>query len=361
MITFLTVFVVAMTYINARFKAENPLEQPLEVKASELSDEIEEQIAWTVYRAKIKVTSTNTTSQYPFKVYYSFPSNVDEHSISILNSSKKNIASQSNKTSGEVVWLDSLSSTNTFYMVFTRNANLSSLSYDSNLVNNSASINNSLLNISFSNGGITSLKYKNYELLNNGINFSFGSFATNKGFVAARAYASSAEVEVYHNMSKMLFIFDSATNVNINLTDSLTTQYNGSIRTFNDSTQDGIEVTEITHNGAANMTDIYDNTYGIAVIGDNLNTKITNNADEKQVSLTGVTEFILYMHDGSYTNALVERDLYLLQPTILLGVPEELKGVSEQKFQNFSKLDKTKRKEMLGTESLDFLLTIEGL
>ncbi|MCK5594335.1 MAG: hypothetical protein KAI18_03770, partial [Candidatus Aenigmarchaeota archaeon] len=131
-------------------------------------------------------------------------------------------------------------------------------------------------------------------------------------------YSSGITAKIYSNSSKIIIESNHTFSPTIYIPKTFSDYYNGTTSTI---TTSGLQFT-----GTIDLLDLY-STEGISIIGNNLEISLYNNT-YIEIRLTDVTDFEIYLHDGDYTGALLERDTYLNPPTPLLLIPETKTGIS---------------------------------
>ena len=106
------------------------------------------------------------------------------------------------------------------------------------------------------------------------------------------------------------------------------------------------------------MVDVYESG-GIAVIGQNLNISLYNNT-YNEIRIYDTKEFELYIHDGTYTNALIERDMFVNPPNTTFLISEDVTGIS---YDSLSLLNTTPYNTLKNNfySNVNFNLTVNNI
>lgn len=208
-------------------------------------------------------------------------------------------------------------------------------------------VRNSAIDAIFSKAGIANITYGGSSMLGNGTYLLtsstpvIGLYPT----IAIITYPEGVYLKVYSNLSKIMVYSNHSFNPVLYLRPDFTNFYNGTANTFSGSGQQ--------FNSIQNMTDVYSASNGVAVIGRNLNVSVYNTS-YKEIRLYNVTDFEIYLHSGDYTSAINERNIYLNPAPVIFGVPQELRGVSWERFQAMSALSQDALKAGMDISGVGF-------
>ena len=349
LVIFLSMVSVAFYYMNYLSKTKQPFDATLQTQGYEIAKSISENISWTIYKSRIIITSDNS-SYSSFEQYFRPPSETDLNSIDLLDANSKEIPS--GFFGNTLIWTTNISKgKNTFFIVYSKNTSLSANTYQTGINASGLWLNNSKINVSFSSSGISNIIFGGSDILGNGIDFGTSS-APQNNVLATRAkinYTEGVSAAIYSNISKIIVRSNASFSPIIYLSPGFTNYYNGTENAFSSGGQQ--------FNSILNFTDIYSASRGIAFIGNGLNISVSNTT-YKEVHLYNTTEFEIYMHQGDYTNALVERDIYLDAPKTIISIPFEITGISISKLDALKALPYSGLRNSFGKSSR-FNLTIE--
>ncbi|NOR85363.1 hypothetical protein GQ473_04540 [archaeon] len=323
MIVSLVIFVMAIaasfSFLSYISTPKDTFVDTIKSSADDLAEKIKENASWSVYRMPILINSPNTTNATIEKIFY-YDSNTDTDSIIIENENLSEINSDfSNNT---VIFSPLLTAgQNLFYLIYTKNTNLTKRTYSTDLNTSDIWVNNSLMNVSFSTTGLTNIEFGGSQIIGgSGVTLETTTTPTLElGKIRAKkTYDNGIDVKIYNNNSKIIVVSNHTINPIIYVSKSYTNQYNGSV---NSITTSGLQF-----NSIVNMVDVYGSS-GIAVIGNNLNVSLYNNT-YNEIRIYNTTNFEIYIHDGTYTNALVECDMYVNPPNTTFLIPQDVTGIS---------------------------------
>ncbi|MCK4967940.1 MAG: hypothetical protein KAS12_02700, partial [Candidatus Aenigmarchaeota archaeon] len=318
LVIFVTIISISFYYITYISKPKDPFVSVLKSSADELASSIEENVSWNIYRMPLIINSKNSSNISIEKKFYP-DSTTDSNSIILVN---ENLIEINSDFFNNTIIFNSevFASQNIYYLIYTKDTSLSKRSYSSNLKSSGIWVNNSLMNVSFSTSGITDINFNGVSILSNGTNLeSSGIPIIELGATRAKkTYDNGIEVKIYDNNTRIVVVSNHSINPIIYVTKLFTNQYNGSVNS--------ISTSGFQFNSIVNLLDIYDSN-GIAVIGKNLNISLYNNT-YNEIRIYDTKEFEIYLHEGTYTNALLERDIVIDTPNATFLIPEKNTGIS---------------------------------
>ncbi|MBW6462264.1 MAG: hypothetical protein K0B07_04420 [DPANN group archaeon] len=317
-VIFMLVFITAIYYIGYILRPELNSNQ-INNAGADFARLIENNLSWEVYLVPIVLTSQNTTQTVIETTFYP-DDDIDLNSIVVEDENQTEI--NSSFVNNTIIFNTKIiKGQNNFYLIYTKDTNLEKRIYSTNLTQTANNITNSIINTTFISTGISQINFKGTDFLETpGINLTTSTILTITS-VPHRSkvtYPLGITAKIYSNSSKIIIESNHTFSPTIYLPKSFSNYYNG---TQNTITTSGLQFT-----GTIDLLDLY-STEGIAIIGNNLNISLYNNT-YLEVTLTDVTNFEIYLHNGDYTNALLERDTYLTPQTTLLLIPESKTGVS---------------------------------
>ncbi len=347
LVIFLMIVSVSFYYLSYISKPQETFSSVLKQEAFDFAENIEGNITWTVYRMPVIVTSGNTSKATIEKKFY--PSqNVDVNSIIVKNENKTEINSSFDDNT--IIFTPNVvQGKNNYFVLYTKDTALDSRTYATDLNAFGVWVNNSLMNVSFATTGISKIEFNGLSVLQGvGANLTTSSVPdlTSSAVRAKRAYDNGIDVKIYNNNSKIIVTSNHTFNPVIYITKTFTNQYNGSVNPISSA---GLQF-----NSVVDFLDIY-GVKGISVIGNNLNVSLYNNT-YNEVRLYNVTDFEIYLHDGDYTNALTEKDMYLNPHESTLLIPEEVTGISLDRLTNLNGANYKLIKETF-SNGIDFNIT----
>lgn len=351
LVIFVTMVSVAFYYMSYLSKPKQPFEATIQAQGFSIAEALSKNVSWTIYKSPVLVTSNNA-SFAAFEPYFRPGSGVDITSIAVLDSNSNSIPFGFSENT--LVWTANITSgKNLFYITYSKNTSLPALSYSTDLNSAGLSVNNSLIRVLFSSAGISSIIFDGTEIAPGGIALGTSGVLENNALPtrAKLNYPNGVSAKIYNNKSKILIQSNTSFNAVLNLSAAFISYYNGTANAFSSGGEQ--------FNSILNFTDVYSSSRGVSVIGDNINISIANTS-YREVRLYNVTEFEIYLHSGDYSTALVEKDMYLNPPSIIIGLPLQLSGVSTDKIDSLSATPYSSLKSAL-SGSVNFNLTLEGM
>lgn len=327
-VIFMLVFITAIFYISYILRPELNSHQ-INNAGIDFARLIENNISWKVYIVPIIMTSQNTTQTTIETTFYP-DEDIDLNSIVVEDENQTEI--NSSFTNNTIIFNTAINKgKNTFYLIYTKDTDIEKIIYSTDLSSTATKVTNSVINTTFVSTGISQINFNGSDILDSiGINLTTNATPTITT-VPHRSeiiYLSGITTKIYSNSSKIIIKSNHTFNPTIYLPKSFSNYYNGSQKTI---TTSGLQFT-----GIIDFLDLY-STEGIAIIGNNLNISLYNNT-YLEVKLTDVTNFEIYLHDGDYTKALLEKDTYLDPKEILILIPESKTGIS---IDSLSRLNQT--------------------
>ncbi len=350
MVIFVSMVSVAFYYMGYLSKPKQPFEATIQAQGFSIAEALSKNISWVIYKSPVLITSNND-SFATFEPYFRPEASVDANSIAILDANSTVIPSGFFENT--IVWATNVSEgKNLFYLTYAKNTSLAALNHTTGLNSSGLSVNNSLIRILFSSAGISSIIFEGIEIAPGGV--ALGTSGTPDNIAlptrAKLNYTNGVSAKIYDNNSKILIQSNASFNPVLYLSGDFTSYYNG--------TANGFSVGGEQFNSILNFTDIYSSSRGVSIIGNNLNVSVSNTS-YKEVRLYNVTEFEIYMHSGDYSNALAEREIYLNPPSVIIGIPVPMSGISIDKLNSLSNVSYQSLKNTL-TGNTNFNLTLEG-
>ncbi|NOQ55395.1 MAG: hypothetical protein GQ477_01170 [Nanohaloarchaea archaeon] len=317
-VIFLMVFTTAVFYIGMILRPGSNADQ-INNAGAEFARLIEKDMSWTVYLVPVFMTSQNTT-QKPIEIPFHPEDNTDINSIIMGYENQTEI--NSSFVNNTIIFNAKINKgQNNFYLIYTKDTNLEKRIYSTDLTSTATEVKNTVINTTLASTGITQINFNGTDFLQGiGINLTTDELPTIIA-VPHRAeikYASGITAKIYSNSSKIIITSNHTFSPTIYLKKTYSNYYN---TTTNTITTSGLQFT-----GAIDLLDVY-STDGISIIGNNLDISLYNNT-YIEIQLTDVTEFEIYLHNGDYTDALLEKDTYLNPPTTLLLIPETKTGIN---------------------------------
>ena len=164
------------------------------------------------------------------------------------------------------------------------------------------------------------------------------------------AYPKNTTVTLFMNSSHIRVHTNAPDNFILHLNNYLTRFYvDGSSHLFNGSNG---------YSGITNYADLYNNS-GISVIGKSINITITDTGATRDIYIYNETDFEIFLHTGSYANMLNASAIYPC-PSILIGLPEEITGIREDKISELEALYYDELAQKLQINNLGVLVRIEN-
>ena len=351
LIIFLLIVSISFYYLSYMSRPPEPMTSVLKTAAFDFAERIEENISWSVYMMPIFIESGNDSKIVIEKKFYP-ESDVDLNSIIIEDENISEI--NSSFEDNTIIFTPTIKTgKNNYYLIYTKNTALAAREYTTNLNATGIWINNSLMNVSFATTGISKIEFNGVSILKGiGANLTTSSVPglDLSAVRAKRAYDNGIDVKIYNNNSKIIVTSNHTFDPIIYITKTFTSQYNGS--------DNSIASSGLQFNSIIDFLDVYGGGEGIAVIGNSLNVSLYNNT-YNEIRLYNVTEFEIYLHDGTYANALLEKDMYLNPPNIILLMPEEVSGISSGSLLELGSTDYETIKERFA-KGIDFNLTLHN-
>lgn len=353
---------IAFTYMQSVSVQGSSLETAVQVQGEYIAGRVLDTASWTIYRIPVTVKASTSLANREMEVLLDLPEGTDPNSIAVLDESEQDVASQYDADVGEIVWQADLSAgKNRFYVVYAVGTSMTLLSYPTDISTTAAGMSSSEISASLTDGGMSSLVYDGYELLQAAsVLGTSSSYNITSGPVRARASHSGWDARVYSSASKLKIVRNETSPVTLNLVDDFEWFYDGSsVTTFSDYSGAHTEAFSFT----TNFLDLYDDFKGLAVIGANMTVTLTNYNETlgyKRVYIENASSFELFGHHGNYTAALAENESFHSPPLVTVGVPGKREGVSEEKFANMSASDIETLKALLGVEGADMFVSIEA-
>ncbi|MCK5474483.1 MAG: hypothetical protein KAI53_03690 [Candidatus Aenigmarchaeota archaeon] len=349
LVIFLLIISISFYYLSYLSRPAEPITSTLKTASFDFAERIEENIRWSVYMMPIFIESDHDSKIVIEKKFYP-ESNIDLNSIIIEDENLSEI--NSSFEDNTIIFTPTIKTgKNNYYLVYTKNTALDAREYTTDLNAAGTWINNSLMNISFATTGISQTEFNGVSILQGiGTDFTTSSVPNLdlSAVRAKRAYDNGINVKIYNNNSKIIVTSNHTFSPIIYVTKAFTNYYNGSTNSIASS---GLQF-----NSIIDFIDVYGGGEGIAVIGNSLNVSFYNNT-YNEIRLYNVTEFEMYFHEGTYTNALLEKDMYLNPPDIILLMPEEVSGISLGSLLELGNVDYNTIKDSFA-KGLDFNITL---
>ncbi len=211
---------------------------------------------------------------------------------------------------------------------------------------------NSIINVVFSPSGISELQLNDSELLEEGIDLltTGAPKITLYPTVAKIEYSNGVLLKIYDELSKIVVTSNHSFSPIINLNSSFTNYYN--------ETENEFVLSGEQFNSVQNLTSVYTGTRTVSIIGRDLNVSVYNTS-QKEIRLYNVTEFEIYVHPGTYTTSLTERNMYLNPPATLIGLPSIINGIADERLKELASLSLPEIKRRVG-EGVSFNITVEN-
>ena len=317
-VIFMLVFITALFYIGYILRPELNSNQ-INNAGLDFAKIIEDNMSWSVYMVPILITSQNTTRTTIETTFY--PDNdIDLNSILVEDENQTEI--NSSFVNNTIIFNTKIDKgQNHFYLIYTKDTDLEQRIYSTDLSSTATEVTNNLINTTFASTGISQINFNGTDFLDSiGINLTTNATPTitTVPHRSEVTYSSGITAKIYSNSSKIIIESNHTFSPTIYIPKTFSDYYNGTTSTI---TTSGLQFT-----GTIDLLDLY-STEGISIIGNNLEISLYNNT-YIEIRLTDVTDFEIYLHDGDYTGALLERDTYLNPPTPLLLIPETKTGIS---------------------------------
>ena len=352
---FIMIVFISLYYMSYISRSQQPYEAPLESQLVDLSASLEEQLAWTAYRVPLVVESGYFLHNYPLFIDYGINS-LTKNSTYVFDESGNVLTTEVDVNGSKVFWVsDIFEGENRFYLFYITDSSLNE-SVNSTLcdfVAGDMTVANTYISVEFDNFSITSLMFNSREFVNGGVllNTANEPLIINNPIRATASYTGNVSVVLFMNGSRIRVHSESPGDFVLHLDDYLTRFYaEGSSYAFNGT--NGFE-------GVTDFVDLYNNT-GISVIGRNLNVSVNDTGGTRDVYLFNETDFELYLHDGGFLNMLNESAVYPDGPGILIGLPQKVSGIREDRIAELEQLYYDELAERLQIDDLGVLVRIEN-
>ncbi len=347
---FVTITFYYMAYIAY---PKFPFERALKLEGMRIADAVVDETEWSVYRTPVLVTFSNTTVDWPFELYFQLSELTDLNSIVVLDENKSEIYSEFNSTENKIMFVSNITGNMRFYAVRTENTTLSPRSYTTDLSRNGLQVNNSKINVSFSDSGVDSLQFNGSEFLSaSGIIIGTSSTPSiSNGTIRAKVqYPEGNVVKVYANNSRIFFSSNSTYDAGLQLSTAFTNFYNGSAETFSSLGQ--------VYQGTRDFIDVYSGN-GITIISEDTVFTVSNFAGYRQINLSSASDFEIYLHSGDYNAGIKENTTYLNPPTALYSMTDKIRGVSQDKIDELMAEEQTALENRLGIKDMGFNISFD--
>lgn len=350
MVIFLSMITLAFYYITYLSAPKQPFDIILKDRGITIAEALRENASWTVFLSPIRIDSPASVAWNNELVFWP-DSSVDTNSVAVLDANMTAMPSAFSDNS--VIWVSNISAgKNIFYLTYTKSTALPTISYSTDLNSSGLSANNSAMKALFDSTGIASINFSGAELLGGGIDLGTSGTPENTAY-AVRAkinYSDGVSAVIYSNLSKIVISSNHTINPILYLSAGFTDYYNGTANAFSSSGEQ--------FNSILNFTDIYSSSSGAAVIGRNMNISVRN-ATYREIRIYNTTEFEIYLHAGNYAEAIPERDVYLNMQPAILGLPQEVKGVSLAGLAALASVPYSDLRDKFGAGS-NFNVTLNG-
>ncbi len=342
------VFLVAATfyYANSIMGAKQPYETVLRNAGTDVAEKIEANVTWTIKRLPVAVFSGGSISRQ-VQVYFRLPDEAYASTLFVADSTGNPVARVFEDNN--ILWSAELPDAKTIYYIhYSEDINLAEYVYDTDISVLDTTINNSVMSTNFSATGQASMTFEGMEFFD-GSGMELETVAVplinNNSVYAEANYSSGVSLKIYSRIPKVEVYSNHSINVTISLSTDFTHFYaGGSVYSFPAGSYDGI----------TDFVDVY-NTSGLAVIGDSINFSVSSAGLYREIKLYNVSAFEIYAHSGNYTNATAEKDAYFSSLSYLIGIPEDIKGVSTQLFSDMSlSISQDALKESMGLSGIGF-------
>lgn len=132
MVIFVLMLSVAFYYMSYLSKPKQPFEATLKAEGAQISENLLNNITWTVYKLPVWVDST-VTGNASFELYFQPDPEIDINSIAIQNSDY--VERPSSFFDNHVVWVANVSAgKNLFYLTYLKRTSLDAQVYNTNLL-----------------------------------------------------------------------------------------------------------------------------------------------------------------------------------------------------------------------------------
>lgn len=350
------IMIVSVSLYNLSYlsKPIQPYEAPLKSQLDDLKASIDKELTWTAYRIPLTVESTYVLENYPLSIEQRINLQT-KNSTFILDKYGNILTTEVDTNNSKIFWTSDIDEgKNTFYLFYITN---SSLNLSENITQNDfqiqgLKITNSQISAEFNSAGIVSLTFNTREYIKNDIVLGTANspLIINNSIRSFAKYPKNITVTTYTNNSRIHINSSTPTDFILHLDNYLTQFYvEGTAYTFNGTNN---------FTGTTDFTDLYNDT-GISVIGTNLDMTINDTGTIRNIHISSATNFELYLHNGSYSNMLNESSVY---PglKVLIGLPEKITGIKEEKISELEMLYYDKLTERLEIDNLGILIKIEN-
>lgn len=350
---FITIIIISLYYIAYLSRTSQPYESPLKSQLTDISRTVEQELSWDVYRVPLIVTSPYPFENYPLSIDYEI--NTETANATYIFDDSGNIQNTEVDTNkSKITWLTHLhEGKNRFYLYYIINSSLrSSENGTSDISIVGKTIANTYVSAEFDNSSITSLTFNGIGFVSGGIMLGASNepLITNTSVRGVATYPENISISVFINSTRILIHSENPNNFTLHIDSYLTSFYaDGSSYLFNGTN---------TFRGVTGFVDLYNNT-GIAMIGTNLNISINDSGTARDIYLYNETDFELYLHDGDYSNAINESAAYP-GPETLVGLPERISGIREDKITELEKLYYEELAERIQIDNLGVLIRVEN-
>ena len=317
-VIFMLVFITALFYIGYILRPELNSNQ-INNAGLDFAKIIEDNMSWSVYMVPILITSHNTTQTTIETTFYP-ETDIDLNSTLVEDENQTEI--NSSFVNNTIIFNTAIDKgQNHFYLIYTKETDLEKRIYSTDISSTATEVTNNVINTTFASIGISQVKFNGTDFLDSiGINLTTDATPTitTVPHRSEVTYPSGIAAKIYSNSSKIIIESNHTFSPTIYIPKTFSNYYNGTADTI---TTSGLQFT-----GTIDFLDLY-STEGISIIGNNLDISLYNNT-YIEIRLTDVTDFEIYLHDGDYTDALLEKDTYLNPSTTLLLIPETKTGIS---------------------------------
>ncbi len=363
----LTVFFFFVTLIffvaTQGSSPEAPFREPLRKESQRIAEELTDAMSTTIYRVPIRMTS-QATSNRAFELYFVPDEDVDLDSIGLLDADEVEVPFEYVASENKIVWTADVSTgTNTFWLSYSKGTNLTALAYTSDITSDDEYLNTTVISSRYGNNGLTSIIFGSTEFVDQtyGIDLPITqAFTITNGTVKGKVTYTDGTNVVTYNGSSILQVSDlQLAGVVINVIGTAATSfYDGDVVHSFNATHYGEDA---PYSKTVDVIDLYTASSGMTILGDNMEIVIYNYNDVgyRRVNITNNVDFEIYMHSGTYTNALTEQTMFLNPPSAFLGATKEVKGLYQSDFYNISTMDYDTLKNTLGVEGVEFRMTLE--
>ena len=343
----LFVFLVAVTFYYASYLmgSKQPYETVLRNAGTDVAEKIESNVTWTIKRLPVAVFSGGSIDRQ-VQVYFRLPDEAYESTLFVVDSAGNPVARIFEDDT--ILWSAELPDAKTIYNIYySEDINLTEYAYDTDVSVLNTTINNSAISTNFSATGQVSMIFDGMEFFDGSgmeIETLAAPLITNNTVYAEVNYSSGVSLKIYSRIQKVEVYSDHLINVTISLSTDFTEFYaGGSVYSFPAG----------SYNGITDFVDVY-NTSGLAVIGDSINFSVSGAGLYREIKLYNVSAFEIYAHNGNYTNAVAEKNAYFSSLSYVIGIPEDIKGVSAQLFSDMASVSQSALKESMGLSGISF-------